>query len=324
MNQSAPVESTPLVPKVKRKSTVQKFFAQWDLQILVIPSLIVVFIFAYIPLYGLLMAFQDYQLGDFPGMSKWVGLKHFAQLVGDPNFLVMLRNTLVISGLKIAINFPAPILFALLVNELRNQTFKKTMQTISYLPHFISWVVAAAMLFDFFSPDNGAVNYALKQFGFIDRSVHFFGKGEYFWAMLVGTDLWKELGWGAIIYTAAITSIDSELYEAADIDGAGRFGKIWYITIASILPTIVLLFIFTLGGLLNANFDQIMMLTNQMGNAVLKPYADVIDTYVYRVGMRDSRFSFSSAAGLFKSLINFLLLISANKIADKINGSGVF
>lgn len=309
------------IPMLGKRRHLREFIQQADLQILVIPAILHILVFAYIPMYGILMAFQEFQLGDFPGLSEWVGGKHFILLFKDPNFSRVLRNTVVISGLKLAICFPLPIVFAVLLNELRGKHFKRTVQTISYLPHFISWVVAATLLFDFFSVDNGAVNSALQALNLIDRPIHFFGKGEYFWSMLVGTDLWKELGWNSIIYVAAITSIDSEMYEAADIDGAGRYAKMWHITIATIRPTIVLLFIFTVGGLLNANFDQIMLLTNQMQNAQLRNFADVIDTYVYRVGLRDTRFSYAAAAGLFKAVINFMLLLAANKASEKFGES---
>lgn len=309
------------IMQARKKHFFKDFMKQADLQILVIPAIIHIIIFAYIPMYGILMAFQEFQLGDFPGMSTWVGLKHFRVLFSDPNFSTVLRNTIVISLLKMVINFPIPIIFAVLLNEIRGTKFKKSVQTISYLPHFISWVVGATLLFDFFSVDNGAINSALMTLGIIDRPIHFFGRGEYFWGMLVGTDIWKELGWNSIIYIAAITSIDDQLYEAAGLDGAGRFQKIWHITVASIMPTIVLLFIFTVGNLLNANFDQIMMLTNQMGNATLREYADVIDTYVYRVGIREGRFSFASAAGLFKAVINISLLLMANRLARKSENS---
>lgn len=309
------------IPMLGKRRHLREFLQQADLQILVIPAILHILVFAYIPMYGILMAFQEFQLGDFPGLSEWVGVKHFVLLFKDPNFSRVLRNTVVISALKLAICFPLPIVFAVLLNELRGKHFKRTVQTISYLPHFISWVVAATLLFDFFSVDNGAVNSALQALNLIERPIHFFGKGEYFWSMLVGTDLWKELGWNSIIYVAAITSIDSEMYEAADIDGAGRYAKMWHITIATIRPTIVLLFIFTVGGLLNANFDQIMLLTNQMQNAQLRNYADVIDTYVYRVGLRDTRFSYAAAAGLFKAVINFMLLLAANKTSEKFGES---
>ena len=178
------------------------------------------------------MSFQEFRLGDFPGMSQWVGLKQFGALFRDPNFLTVLRNTVVISLLKMLVNFPLPIVFAVFINELRQKTVKKFMQTISYLPHFISWVVAARLMFDFFSADGGAVNQVLMTLGMINSPIAFFNRGEYYWGLAVGTDLWKELGWNSIIFIASIASIDIEMYEAADIDGATRLEKIWYITIA--------------------------------------------------------------------------------------------
>lgn len=309
---------------VKKKSIFRQILEQWDLQILVIPGMIFIFIMSYIPMYGVLMAFQEFRLGDVPGLSEWVGLKQFGVLFKDPNFGRVIRNTLAISGLRLVVGFPIPIIFAVMLNEVRNLPFKKVTQTISYLPHFISWVVAATLLFDFFSVDKGAVNDALMGAGIIEAPVYFFGKAEYFWAMVTATDIWKEIGWNAIIYVAAITSIDSEMYEAADIDGAGRLSKIWYITLACIRPTIILLLIFTVGGIMNSNFDQIMMLTRQMQNALLRDTADVINTYVYRVGIREARFSFAAAAGLFSTLINFGLLLGANFLADKFGESALF
>jgi putative aldouronate transport system permease protein len=310
-------------PRGKSSYPRRKKFSQWDLQLLVIPSVIFVLIFSYLPMYGIAMSFQEFRLGDFPGMSQWVGLKQFGALFRDPNFLTVLRNTVVISLLKMLVNFPLPIVFAVFINELRQKTVKKFMQTISYLPHFISWVVAARLMFDFFSADGGAVNQVLMTLGMINSPIAFFNRGEYYWGLAVGTDLWKELGWNSIIFIASIASIDIEMYEAADIDGATRLEKIWYITIASIRPTIVLLLIFTVGGLLNANFDQSMMLTGQMGNAMLRGYADIIDTYVYRVGIQQARFSFAAAAGLFKAVINFALLLGANWLANKLDESAL-
>lgn len=311
------------VIKRKKKSFFRRALDQWDLQVLVLPAIIFIFIFNYIPMYGMLMAFQEFLLGDFPGFSTWVGLGQFKRLLTEPYFYTVLRNTLAISSLKLLINFPLPIILALMLNEIRAKHFKKTVQTISYLPHFISWVVAAKLMFDFLSPDNGAINDVLMALRLIEKPIAFFNKGEYFWAIAVLTDLWKEIGWNSIIFFASIASVDSAMYEAADIDGANRMKKIWYITLASIKPTIVLLFIFTVGGIMNANFDQIMMLTNQMGNALLREYADVMDTYIYRVGISQARFSFASAAGFFKAAINFILLLSVNKAADKLGDSSV-
>ena len=295
---------------------------QWDLQVLIIPSIILILVFSYIPMYGMIMAFQEFRLGDFPGLSEFVGLKHFQAMFTEPVFQRAIRNTAVIGLLKLVINFPMPIIFAIMLNEIRVAVFKRTVQTISYLPHFISWVVAARLMMEFFSPD-GAVNGLLMNLNFISQPLAFFQRAEYFWGLSVATDLWKSLGWNAIIFLAAISAVDQELYEAADIDGATRLQKMWHITISTIMPTIVLLFVFTCGQLMNANFDQIMMLTNQMGNAMLRETADVIPTYVYRLGLSNARFSYAAAAGLFQSVINFILLLSVNKLAGKLD-SAVF
>jgi len=222
---------------------------QRDLQILIIPGILFVFVFMYIPMYGILMSFQDFKLGDMPGFSPWAGLKYFRELIDEPMFPRALRNTIAMSLLRIGIGFPMPILFAVILNEVRISKFKKPVQTISYLPHFISWVVAAALLRDILSVDNGVVNNGLLALGIIKEPIYFFGKSEYFWTLATVTDIWKTIGWNAIIFIAAITSVDPELHEAAAIDGATRLQRIWYITIQCILPTIIILFIFTVGSL---------------------------------------------------------------------------
>jgi len=297
---------------------------QWDLQLLIIPGIIFIFVFMYIPMYGILMAFQDYRLGDLPGFSSWAGLKYFQQLLEDPFFPRALRNTLVMSLLRIFIGFPMPIIFALILNEVRIKKFKKPVQTVSYLPHFISWVVAATLMFDVMSADNGVINNALLALGLIKEPIYFFGKSQYFYAIATVTDIWKTVGWNAIIYIAAVTSVDPELYEAAAIDGAGRLARIWYITLQCILPTIVILFIFTIGSLLSSNFDQVFMLTKQLNNAVIMEHADVIDTFVFRTGLRGMRYSFAAAAGLFRTVVNFSLLLTANWLANKYGDRGLF
>ncbi|MBS4878064.1 MAG: sugar ABC transporter permease [Clostridiales bacterium] len=275
-------------------------------------------------MYGLIMSFQEFRMGDFPGMSEWVGFKQFESLFTDPNFFRTLRNTLVISFLKLSIGFICPIVFAVFLNEMRRSGIKKVVQTVSYLPHFISWTVCALLMFDFLSIDGGAVNEFLQWANIIDEPIGFFQDGKYFWGITLFTDIWKEVGWNSIIYISAMAGVDAEMYEAADIDGATRAQKMWHITLKAIKPTIILLFIMNVGGVLNANFDQIMMLTKNMGNAMLTEYADVIDTFVYRMGMNMGRFSFATAAGLFKAVINFGLLLGANWIAGKAGENALF
>lgn len=310
-------------PTVKRMPGWKRLLEQWDLQVLVLPGIILLLIFSYVPIYGLIMSFQEYHLGDFPGFSEWVGLKHYKIMFADKAFYTALRNTLVISALKLTIGFVCPIFFAIFLNEMHNQGIKKTIQTVSYLPHFISWTVCSLLLFDMLGK-TGTVNDILVATHIFKEPVNFFQKGDWFWGIALISDIWKELGWNSIIYISAIAGIDVEMYEAADIDGATRAQKMWHITCKSIKPTIILLFIMNVGGILNANFDQIMMLTNQMGNTFLKPYADVIDTFVFRMGISQGRVSFGTAAGLGKSVINFFLLLIANKIADKAGESALF
>lgn len=308
----------------KKKGFFKRAIEQWDLQVLVLPGIILLLIFAYLPMYGLIMSFQEFRIGDFPGFSEWVGLKQFQSLFGDPNFFRTLRNTLVISVLRLTIGFVAPIVFAVFLNEMHNQGIKKTIQTVSYLPHFISWTVCALLMFDFLSVDGGAVNEMLLNLHIVDKPIGFFQNGKYFWWIALFTDMWKELGWNSIIYISAMAGVDAEMYEAADIDGANRAQKMWHITFKAIIPTIVLLFIMAVGGVLNSNFDQIMMLTKNMGNSMLTEYADVINTFVYRYGLSMGRVSFATAAGLFQGVFNFLFLIIANWIAGKLGDNAMF
>ena len=310
---------------VKRQPNIFiRMLQQWDLQILILPGILLMIVFSYFPIYGIIMGFQNYQLGDFPGTSEWVGFKYFVELLTADDFWKVMRNTLIMSFAKMFICFPMPVLFAVMLNELTFEPLKKTVQTVSYLPHFISWVVTATLMMDFLSVNGGAVNEFLMATGIVTQPIGFFIEGKYFYALVILTDIWKELGWNSIIYISAITSIGQDMYEAADIDGATRIQKMWYITIQSILPTVILMFIFQVGGLLNANFDQIMQFTNMMTNAMLRDYADVLDTYIYRMGISLGRFSFGTAGGLLKSVVNFLLLMLANKIADMVSETSLF
>ncbi len=294
---------------------LQEFARQWDLQLMVIPSIILLFIFMYIPMYGLLMAFQNYKLGDLPGFSSWAGLTHFKMLFNSPDFLTIMRNTFGMTLLKLAINFPIPIILALLLNEVRGRQFKGIVQTISYLPHFVSWVVVAGLTFDFLTVDGGMLNTILMNLHLITEPINFMGETGYFWQIVVSTDLWKELGWNAIIYISAISSIDTALYEAAEIDGAGRLKKMWHITLSGIKPTIIILLILAVSNLLNAGFEQIMLLTNNLANTTVQDVSEVLDTYVYRTGISQMRYSYATAAGLFKSVVSVALLTGANYIA---------
>ncbi|MFD1128477.1 ABC transporter permease [Paenibacillus provencensis] len=285
---------------------------------MVIPALILVFIFSYIPMYGVLMAFQDYSIFDGFWASPWVGFKHFEMFFSSPDFWTIMRNTLIISALKLFIGFPAPIILALMLNEVRQMAFKRVIQTVSYLPHFLSWVIVAGFAMSILSTDNGSLNILLEKLHLIDEPIGFLGIAEYFWGILVSVNVWKEIGFNSIVYLAAIAGINPNLYEAAQMDGASRLKQIRYITIPSIMPVVIIFFILAIGNLLNAGFEDILLLG---GNPVLRDVSDVLDTYVYRTGIENQRFSYATAAGLFKAVVSVLLLTLANYAARKSGNS---
>lgn len=297
-----------------KPSVWKKLTNQWDLQSMVWPGIIFVAIFSYIPMYGVVMAFQQYDI--FNGMmeSPWVGWMNFRMFFEAPEFWNVMRNTIVISLLKLVITFPAPILLALMLNEVGNMGFKRFIQTVSYLPYFLSWVIVSGFVFSLLSVDNGTVNYVLEKMNLIQESVNFLAIPKYFWSILVSVNVWKEIGFGSIVYLAAIAGVDPAMYEAASIDGASRFKQIFTITLPSISPVIIIFMILAIGNLLSAGFEDILLLAT---NPILRPYSDVIDTYVYRVGILNARFSYATAVGLFKAVISVILLVTANKIARR-------
>jgi len=311
------VKTKPVTTR-KEKTKFALFFKQIDLQLMVIPALIFILIFCYIPMYGILMAFQDYDL--FKGLfaSPWVGFKHFTMFFEAPEFWNVMRNTIVISLLRLGIGFPAPIILALMLNEIKNLAFKRSIQTISYLPHFLSWVIVSGFVLSMLSTDNGSLNILLMSLGLIDEPVNFLSIPEYFWAILVGTGVWKEIGFASIVYLAAIAGVNPSLYEAAAIDGANRFKQIFLVTIPSIFPIIVIFMILAVGNILNAGFEDILLLAN---NPILRGVSEVIDTYVYRIGIVSNRFSYATAVGLFKAIISIGLLTIANTLARKTGSS---
>ncbi|WP_083927156.1 sugar ABC transporter permease [Paenibacillus terrigena] len=291
---------------------------------MVIPAIIMIIIFSYIPMWGVLTAFQDYSPAKGFFGSDWVGFKHFRMFFNAPEFWQIMRNTIVISLLKLFIAFPAPIFLALMLNEVKNAFFKRFVQTVSYLPHFISWVIVSGFVISLLSVDNGSVNILLQKLNIIDEPVHWLSIPEYFWSILISSGIWKDIGFGAIVYLAAITGVDPHMYEAASIDGAGRMRQLVSITIPSIAPVIIIFLILQVGQILNAGFEEILLLTNQGQNVVLRPVAETIDTYVYRVGIENYRFSYATAAGLFKGVISVGLLVIANWIARKLGNSSLW
>lgn len=291
------------------------------LLLMLLPGFATMIVFNYGPMYGLIIAFQDFDI--FKGYlgSPWVGLKHFEVLFADQNFLLAVRNTLVISFMKLLFSFPVPIIFALLLNELRNAAFKRTIQTVTYLPHFVAWVFVAGYIFTFLSTsDTGVLNNVLLSLGLIEEPIFFMGSPAYYRWILVVSDMWKTFGWGSIVYLAAISSINPELYESATIDGANWFQKIIRITLPSILPTVMILLILTISNLMNMSFDQVWLTISPLTRDV----GEIIETFVFRMGIQLNRFSFAAAAGLFKSVVATILLLSANWLSNRVTQQGLF
>lgn len=284
-----------------------------------IPFVLYVILFNYVPLWGWLMAFQKYKLGSSILDNQWVGLEHFRELFRDDSFLRVLRNTLGMSVINLTFGFTSAIMLAIMLNELRGIFFKRVVQTISYLPHFISWVVAANLIMNMLSID-GIVNTVLLKLHLINDPVIWLSKGEYFWWIIGASNVWKEVGWSAIIYLAAMTTIDPSLYEAASIDGAGRFSKIMHITLPGIRPIIIILLIMSIGHILDAGFEQQYLLQTPM----VVDQAETIDIFVLKYGINLSRYSFATAAGIFKTLISVMLLVAANRMAKQMGQERLF
>lgn len=296
----------------------RKWVRELPLHILLIPGGIAVFIFNYIPMFGIVMAFQKFvPAKGFLG-SQWIGLDNFRYIFNMPNIWNVIRNTVFIAVMKITANLVVPIIFALLLNEVRKNAFKRTIQTIIYFPHFLSWVILGGILIDVLSPTSGIANEFLGLFGI--KPIYFLGNAKWFPFTLVITNTWKEFGYNTIVYLAALTSIDPTLYEAAVVDGAGRMKQTWHITLPGILPIVTLMSVLSLGNILNAGFDQVFNLYSPSVYST----GDIIDTLVYRIGMVEAQFSVSAAVGLFKSVISFVLVVISNKLANKYAGYRVF
>lgn len=294
------------------------FRSNIGMYVLLIPGLLFLLLFKYTPMYGIIIAFQDFNIFDGISGSQWVGLEQFRKLISSEEFIQVFRNTLLISLYKIFLLFPIPILIALFINEVGKMWFKKTVQTIIYLPHFLSWVVIAGLFVNILSPTTGLVNELIVALG--GKPVSFLIDNHFFRSVVVFTGGWKESGWNAIIFIAAIAGIEQEQYEAAAIDGAGRIKQMLHITLPGIAPTIVLMFILRIGNLLEAGTEQILTLYNP----VVYETGDVIGTFVYRVGLGKMDYSFSTAVGLFNSVVGFLLIVSGNLLSKKLTNRSIW
>ena len=284
-----------------------------------LPFVIWVFVFSYLPIWGWTMAFQKFRPGRSFFEQEWVGFDHFVALFQDETFYLVMRNTLAMSFMGLIANFTVPIIFAILLNEVRHMFFKRFAQTISYLPHFVSWVVVAGIVTKMLSTENGAVNDLLMFIGIINEPIQFMAKGEWFWGIITAADVWKETGWNAIIYLAAISGIGPELYEAAKVDGANRTQQIWHITLPGIRTTIIILLIMSIGHLISIGFEKQFLLSNNL----VREYAQVLDLYALNYGLGMGRFSFGTAINIFNSVVSIILLFTANGLFKRITKESI-
>lgn len=285
---------------------------------MIFPGVLYFLIFKYLPMAGLIIAFQDYQpyLGIFG--SPWVGFKHFIRLFTEPTFFMLLRNTLILFALNLIIFFPLPIIVALMLNEVRNKYFKAGIQTIIYIPHFMSWVIIVSISFIFLNVDGGIINEFLALIGL--EKISFLTSPDWTRTVYISQIIWKELGWSTIIYLAAITAVDTQLYEAAEMDGAGRLRKTWHVTLPAIRPVIITLLILKIGSTLDLGFEHMYLLLNSLNRSV----AEIFDTYIYTAGLKNGQLSFSTAVGLFKGIVGLVLVVLSNKLAKKFGEDGVY
>ncbi|GGG59951.1 ABC transporter permease [Paenibacillus radicis (ex Gao et al. 2016)] len=288
------------------------------LYLLILPGVIYFLLFKYVPMWGIIISFQDYS--PYMGMwkSPWVGFEHFVTLFKNPDFFLIFRNTMVISLMNILFYFPMPIIIALMLNELRLKRYKRVIQSVIYLPHFLSWVIISGITFLLLSQSGGIINKLLVSFGF--EPYNFLTNPGIFWQLLTVQSIWKETGWGTIIFLAAMAGIDPQLNEAAKIDGASRLRQIWHVTLPGIRHVVITLLILRLGSIMDVGFEQVFL----MMNSAVTDVADVFETYVYRNGIQQGQFSYSTAVGLFTSVIGLLMVIGANKLAKRFGEEGLY
>lgn len=313
-------KSTLNAEKKPNKSLWNTIKKQKSLVLMSIPFIIYVLIFCYAPLVGWVMAFQNFKPAKGLFNQVWVGLDQFKFLFSDPTFFNVIRNTLAMSLINLTLSFACSIGFALLLNEVKNVLSKKFVQTVSYLPHFLSWIIVTGIVAEVLSPETGIINQVLVWFNIIEKPINFFADTKYFWGIVGFANVWKEVGWGSIIYLAAITSINPDLYEAAEIDGAGRFNKMLHVTLPGIKPTIFILLLINIGNILNAGFEVQYLL----GNGLIQQVSQTIDIFVLKYGISLGNYSLATAAGIFKSVISIVLIFLANKLAKSMGEERLF
>ncbi len=315
-------QERPLESASRKKGGVfwKTFFQQRYLYLMSVPFVLWAFVFSYLPLWGWTVAFQKFKPGIAFGDQKWVGLQYFRELFADEQFYRVLRNTLAMSTMGLVAGFVVPIVFAVVLNEVRAMPVKRFVQTVSYLPHFVSWVVVAGIVTKMLSTEGGVINEILVSLHIVDEPIQFMARGGLFWYIVTASDVWKEMGWNTIIYLAAIAGIGPDLYEAAKVDGASRLRQIWHITLPGIRPTIVVLLIMSIGHLVGIGFEKQFLL----GNPLVSDYSQVLDLYALNYGLGLGRFSFGTAINIFNSVISVFLLLVANGIFKRTTKESIF
>lgn len=288
------------------------------LYLMIFPGLLYFIIFKYLPMGGMVIAFQDYQ--PYQGIlgSPWVGFKHFIRLFTEPTFFMLLSNTLILFAMNIIFFFPLPIILALMLNEVRHRMFKNAIQTIIYIPHFMSWVIIVSITYVFLTVDGGVLNEVIAALG--GKKISFLTSPEWLRPMYIGQIIWKEVGWSTIIYLSAITVVDTQLYEAAEMDGANRLRKIWHVTLPAIRPVIITLLILKIGSTLDLGFEHMYLLLNSLNREV----AEIFDTYIYTAGLKNGQLSYSTTVGIFKGIVGLILVMLSNRLAKKMGEDGVY
>ncbi|MGG1518857.1 ABC transporter permease subunit [Paenibacillus oryzisoli] len=317
-SEAKPALNKPQDQTSRRRGFLAYYQRYKVLYLLSIPGIVYFLLFKYIPLSGSVMAFQDYSIFTGIWKSDWVGLANFRRMMEYADFWRILKNTMAIGVYTLVFAFPIPIVLALMMNELRNQLFKRFVQTAVYLPHFLSWIVVGGIVIEILNPTTGVVNSLLKLFG--HEPIYFMGEDSFIRTIIVSSSIWRDAGWSTIIYLAAMSGINPDLYEAAQIDGATRWRQTLSITIPSILPTITILFLLQIGNFLDLGFERVFVFLNPLNNA----HGDILDTYIYRVGLIQREYSYTTAIGLFKSVIGLVLIVSANMFSKKTTGEGLY
>ncbi len=317
-----PIQSRPKRTVMAKPTTLERliehFKRDWQIYLMLLPTIIWFVVFLYKPMYGLQIAFKDYSIFRGVAASPWVGLEHFETLFGNEQFIRAIRNTIYISALNLLFGFPAPIILALMFNEVLNKAYKKTAQTIVYLPHFISSVIIAGIVITAFSPTAGIINTVMGWFGL--DAIYFLTQPEWFRPIFVGTGIWQEAGFGSIVFLAAIAGVNPSLYESAVVDGANRWQMMWRITLPSILPTILIMLIIRIGNIMEVSFELVILLYQPATYET----ADVVNTWIYRQGLQSGQYDLAAAAGLFNAVVAFVLVMTANTLSRRFSRTSLW